>query len=153
MPDWSSPCPLSTVHYPLFNVHCSLPAHCLLPAALCPLSTVQWPMPTVYCPLFTIHYLLPTVYCLLFTAHFYWPLLTVHWSLPTVLCLLPIVHWPLSIVHAVYLLISGSVTFITRWLLVENNLDLHLVDTDLWLQLIGSGQWAVNSRPRIVGIG
>ncbi len=145
-------CPLSTAHCLMSTVHCLPTVYSQLPSAHCPLSSDL----TVYCPLFTIHYLLSTVYCLGFTAYFYWPLLTVHCSLPTVLCLLPIVHWPLSTVHAVYLLIFGYISFLPRWLHVENNLDLHFVNTDSWVHLIVSGQWAVNSGPsglRIVGRG
>ncbi len=139
----------------------SLPVHCLLPAPFYPLSTVQCPvptvhyilycqlfictahhlLPTVYCPLFTVHYLLPTTYCPPLNAHcllptFYGPLLNVYCSLPTVHCPLSSAYSPLStaccplcILYICY--IFSSVSFLNK--------------AQMWVQLIGSRQWAGNS--------
>ncbi len=104
-------CSLSTVHcllpfvqcphHVLYNVHFPLPAHCLPPAAHCPLSTAQYHclLPTIYCPLSLTHCLLSTALCPLSTAH----QSNAHCLLSTIYCiahrLLPTAYCPLLIVH------------------------------------------------------
>ncbi len=92
---WTNPpslCPLSIAH-PLF------PAHCSLPAILCPLSTVNC---STVCPLFTAHCLPPivrcfSVQCLLLTV--YCPLFAARCPLFTVHCPILSVHCPLFTVR------------------------------------------------------
>ncbi len=96
----SADCPLPTVYWPLSTVlhcplstscclmpPCPLPAHCLLPAALCPLSTAHCPLSAVHCPVPNAHSLLSTVYYPLFTAQCLLP--TVYCPMFTAQCLLP----------------------------------------------------------------
>ncbi len=112
-------------------------------AAIPLVPTVLCPLPAVQCPLSVAHCLLLTIYCTLLTDS---SLSTVHCTLFSAYSPLSTANWPLCMLYTCC--IFGSISYLTRRLLIKGNLDLHSVNTDSlraadrkWT--VGSGKWVI----------